>query len=140
LAATLGAHEIRGLATVFEQSLRDQDRVLARQQLTEIGDALDALLSAINMVFVDGVALDSERGQVADAASTAQPSPTTPIEQWLPRLKELLACGDTDARTLWESEKPGIGDQMPPSVVARVSAAIEGFDFDGALEAIDTRS
>ena len=136
LAATLGAHEIRGLATVFEQSLRDQDRVLARQQLTEIGDALDALLSAINMVFVDGMASDSERGQIADAASTAQTSPSTPIEQWLPRLKELLACGDTDARTLWETEKPGIGNQMPPSVVERVSAAIEGFDFDGALEGL----
>jgi two-component system, sensor histidine kinase and response regulator len=136
LAATLGAHEIRALATGLEQGLREQDWRLAQEQLTDIGDALEALLSAINMVFVEGTALDSALAPNDTVATPAQTPPATPIEQWLPRLKELLSCGDTDARTLWEAEKTGIGDQLPPPVVEEVSKAIERFDFEGALEGL----
>jgi len=133
LAATLGAHEIRTLATALEQCLHEKDLVLARQQLTDTGVALEALLSGVRVVFVDSDAMASESGPIATVPSPAQGPPSTPLEQWLPRLKELLASGDTDARTLWDAQQPGIGNQMPKSVVERISAAIEGFDFDGAL-------
>ena len=133
LAATLGAHEIRALATALEQCLHEKDLVLTRQQLTDTGVALEALLSEVRVFFVDSDAMASESGPIATVASPAQSPPSTPLEQWLPRLKELLASGDTDARTLWDAQKPGIGNQMPKSVVERISAAIEGFDFDGAL-------
>ncbi|MEO8542165.1 MAG: response regulator, partial [Betaproteobacteria bacterium] len=134
LAATLGAHEIRSLATVFEQRLRDKDLALARLQLTDTGIALESLLSAIRLVFVDTDAMGFDVKLMVGTDADAEPVRTiTPIDQWLPQFKQLLASGDTDARTMWETHKPTIGNQLPRSVVERISVAIEGFDFDGAL-------
>ncbi len=133
LAATLGAREVRSLATALESAIRDvTDPAQVRHHLAETGDALDALLGAIRLVYGDSDGLPqigTGAQPTSDADAGASP---IPITEWLPRFKALLASGDTDACTLWETQKSGIGNQLPTHVVERVSAAMEVFDFDGA--------
>jgi len=77
LAATLGAHEVRSLTTTLESSIRDGiDPAEVRQQLTDTGDTLDALLGAIRMVFVDTDGLpqhDSQSRPAPEASPDAAP-------------------------------------------------------------------
>ncbi len=141
LAATLGAHDVCGITIKLELSLRDSiDPVQVGQHLADTGDALEALLSAIRLRLSDTDVLPG-RGEEspAAAASNTGPSPI-PITDWLPGFKALLASGDTDACTLWETHKPAIGNQLPMSVIDRVSAAMEVFDFDLAGRELECES
>ena len=133
LAATLGAHEVRSRAAMLEQSLHENDQSLARQQLVEIGVALESLFRAIGSGYVHSDPTAFDFRTLATPDKSLHTLTTAPIDQWLPQLKDLLANGDTDARTLWDTQKSNIGDQMSGSVIDRVSAAIETFDFDEAL-------
>ncbi|HQZ04522.1 MAG TPA: response regulator [Burkholderiaceae bacterium] len=133
LAATLGAHEVRNLTAELELAVRADDAASARLRLVETDAALAPLIGAIHMVFKEldsmpAVAEPGARGAKGEASETR-----TPIADWLPQFKALLVSGDADARTLWETHKPHIGDQLPAEVIERVSVAMEGFDFDAAL-------
>jgi len=131
LAATLGAHEVRSLATTLESSLRDGvDPAKARQQLTDTGDALETLLGAIRLMFGDEDALPRRESELQITSEGNTGDPHIPITDWLPGFKALLASGDTDACTLWETHKSDIGRQLPTHVIEKVSAAMEVFDFD----------
>jgi two-component system sensor histidine kinase/response regulator len=132
LAATLGAHEVRNLTTQLDVALRAGDAATVRLQLAETGAALESLLSAIRMVFLEMDSMPADAGPDAPGAKTEAGQARIPIADWLPKLKALLASGDADAQTLWEAQKPYIGDQLPGDVVERVSVAMEGFDFDAA--------
>ncbi len=131
LAATLGAYEVRSLATALESSIRDGvDPAQVRQQLTDTGNALDSLLGAIREVFGEADGSPHRDAESRVVLEMAPSTSTIPIADWLPRFKALLAIGDTDACTMWESHRTDIGDQLPKNVIERVSAAMDVFDFD----------
>ena len=140
LAATLGAHEVRNLTTDLELALHADDGATVHRQLAETGAALEALLAAIRLVFDELDSTPVNAAQDAPAAMTVTDLVRLPIADWLPQLKALLSSGDAEARTLWETQKPYIGDQLPGEIVERVSVAMEGFDFDAALGELESMS
>jgi len=142
LAATLGAWDVRTLATGLEQAIRGKDLVFARQHLAQTGSSLDSLLSAVRIVFNDAEFALSDHAPEDDRyASTWQShGESAPISSWLPHLKALLAQGDAEALTYWRTRKLEIGKQMPDELIERMTAKIDGFDFDAALSLLDLQS
>jgi two-component system sensor histidine kinase/response regulator len=135
LAATLGAWEVRALTTGLEQAIRGRDLVFARQHLAQTGSSLDSVLSAVRIVFNDAeFALADHSPEDERYGPTWQPDgESAPIASWLPHLRALLEQGDAEALTYWRTRKLEIGKQMPEELIERMTAKIDGFDFDAAL-------
>ena len=142
LSATLGANQIRALATTLEQALVAQDMVAVRRGLDVTGAAVQKLVLDLRAY----LNTDEADQSISVESSASEPSPenlhtaTTQCSDWLPRLRELLQEGDNDARELWKSSQVEIGEQLPFQVIQHVSQALANFEFDAALRLLADHS
>ncbi len=135
VCATLGAHDVRDHAADLESALQLDDQSRIRTCLTATVNAVSVFVQALNEHFTaapqhETTAVDQTISATDDHAS---PTAIRPVSEWLPRLLVLLEQGDNEARELWWANRESIGTQLPQTRVQRVSVAMDGFDFDGAL-------
>ena len=127
LAATLGAPGLQARAAALAQAAKRQDAASA-VLLADVEVTLDALLEQLAQV-------------TAPAAPVAPPTQagelTMTSEEALDGLRELLEQSDAHATEWWQTHRRALRQGLPPAAMRAVGAAINGFDFDAALKALD---
>ncbi|MEO6409444.1 MAG: response regulator, partial [Burkholderiaceae bacterium] len=130
LAAGLGCGALATEAADLERATTAADGERARTRLARLEDVLEPLLSGLRDHFHPPGA-DSGAPR-ADAAP-----PAGALPDWLPRLRELLEQGDTDARELWSRHRDEIARWLPFQTAQRIALALDNFEFDAALSHLD---
>ncbi|MEO7150089.1 MAG: response regulator [Burkholderiaceae bacterium] len=126
LAAGLGCGALAAEAAELERTATARDSDDARSRLARLADVLEPLRRALHDYFVRPV-------DAAGAASADTAAPGGAPPRWLPRLRDLLEQGDTDARELWSAHRDEAAQWLPAQTVQRVERALDNFEFDVAL-------
>jgi HPt (histidine-containing phosphotransfer) domain-containing protein len=124
-AAMIEARPLRGAAQALEQILRKDGDPHA--SLTQLEEALGQVLRELDAA----AASPPPRRPVAPAASSVDQRDA------LARLAMLLDEGNGDAVDLVREAESALRAELGDEVYDRVAAAIESFDFDGALAMLE---
>jgi HPt (histidine-containing phosphotransfer) domain-containing protein len=124
-AAMIEARPLRGAAQALEQILRKDGDPHA--SLTQLEEALGQVLRELDA----GAASPPPARPVAPAASSVDQRDA------LARLAMLLDEGNGDAVDLVREAESALRAELGDEVYDRVAAAIESFDFDGALAMLE---
>jgi signal transduction histidine kinase/CheY-like chemotaxis protein len=138
-AAVRAAHSLKSVSGSL--GARDLSRAAADAEAalkagTEIGDVLDALAAHFRET-ADGLKQWIEREAAAGEGRAAGPGITN--EQWLEslrKLRALVAVNDATALEIWGDIEVRAGSTGGAKLAA-VHAALEAYDFETALSAID---
>jgi two-component system, sensor histidine kinase and response regulator len=135
LAASLGANEVQTRAAALEKAARSRDAALARDSLARTTECLSPLVSALRIHFaIDDIAESTaEQAGETIAGPSGADLGTAMLPDWLPRLRDLLQQGDTEATELWMAKQGEMARYLPSYVLQRISQALENFEFDAAL-------
>jgi two-component system, sensor histidine kinase and response regulator len=143
LGATFGAAALRSQAAVLERATLDPRTTPARLQaaLDELDLRLARVLSAIEQALAPPVAVAV--ASAAQAASSAERGPgrgpfPDPAVPDLRQLEQLLADSDSHAVAWWQANEAAVRAQLHPVRARRLAGALQRFDFDAALAALQT--
>ncbi|WP_051379018.1 hybrid sensor histidine kinase/response regulator [Derxia gummosa] len=128
LAGTLGATGLRREAVALEQAVALRDPASLRALLGRLESALAALLLALDPL------LAAERRQRAPPATPAPP----PTPAGILELTALLRDSDSRAIDWWQTHENGMRRYLTPLALRRIGNALAAFDFDAALDALET--
>jgi two-component system, sensor histidine kinase and response regulator len=145
LGATFGAAALRSQAAVLERATLDPRTTPARLQaaLDELDLRLARVLSAIEQALAPPVAVAVAVASTAQAASSAERDPgqgpfPDPAAPDLRQLEQLLADSDSHAVAWWQANEAVVRAQLHPVRARRLAGALQRFDFDAALAALQT--
>jgi signal transduction histidine kinase/DNA-binding response OmpR family regulator len=126
LAGTLGASTVSPLAGELETACKARQAEAAAAALAALTPPLTPLLTALRQHFAETAAASP-----APAGSEAGPAQ---LPDCLPRLRQLLGEGDSDAIDLWEKHQQEFARALSPQVAQRIGTALQNFEFDTALQ------
>lgn len=131
------AHTLKGLSGTFgagalgtSAAALESAAAHARQEdaaMTLLAD-LEAVFAPLLSALTTALSVSEESG-----AATVVGSERTGPPACLPRFKQLLAEGDSEASDVWEAYKTEFRGHLPPQTFDRIAVAIDNFDFDAAL-------
>ncbi len=125
LAATLGATTMAPLAGALETACKARQAEAAAAALAALRPQLTPLLAALHQYFAETTA--NNPTPASAAAGPAQ------LPDCLPRLRQLLGEGDSDAIDLWGKHQQEFARALSPQVAQRIGTALQNFEFDSAL-------
>ena len=131
LAGTIGAQVVRELALRLEGQAVARDAAAAGATLPEVEAVLGELVSELDLALVPSPSSDfaSLYGDLA-----------MPPDEALAGLRELLAQSDGQSSDWWHSHRRALRQVLSPPALRAVGLAIQEFDFDAALAAIQADS
>ncbi|MFZ3285457.1 MAG: Hpt domain-containing protein [Telluria sp.] len=126
-AGMIGAHRLHKQACALEQAIRTQAQS-EQGELDKLAPELDSVVQVLDLMLT----IDLAQGQTL-------PVPTRPLLEdpaLLAQLIDLLASGDGAAVDLLEASAASLRVILSETKFARVSAAANEFDFEGALRVL----
>ncbi len=128
LAATLGANNLPPLAGTLEAACKAHQAEAATAALRALTPLLTPLISALQRHFAQqqGATAPASPSQPADAGAPKA------LPDCLPRLRQLLNEGDSDAIDLWEAHHQEFAGTLSPQTMQRIGTALQNFEFDNA--------
>jgi hypothetical protein len=126
LAATVGAMPLRELALAVERPARARDAVGTAAALPALRQALAQLVAQVDE------ALATDAGETSGMGAL-----TLESESALAGLRELLEQSDGEAITWWQTHRASLRKALAPPAMRALGQAINAFDFDAALAALD---
>ncbi|MEG3639601.1 response regulator [Magnetococcus sp. PR-3] len=128
VAGNIAAQMLYQVAEKLETSLKEGDDIQAGLDLTEVSDQLSVVLTAI-------ASLDAE--QATDHVGTSTVDEQV-IQSELQRLRDLLEDDDSEATDAVEHLRTLLPEQsLASEPLKMIETAVDGYDFDEALEALD---
>lgn len=129
VAANLGMPRLAAAAGRWEATLPDgvaatPERVSLKQELGPLVVALERVLAAPRQS--DGGRTQSRPAGIASSH----------LPEWTLELQRLLREGDVAAQSLWHERGSELSATLAPQAHARLSRAMDDFDFDVALEVL----
>jgi two-component system, sensor histidine kinase and response regulator len=134
VSATAGAMALRDLAANLERQAKARDADAARSALVAVESSLSELITHLDQALHPQTdATDSTSfGELASDPSLAP-------EQALAGLRELLEQSDAMVIEWWQTHRRALRRTLSAPTLRAVGAAINSFDFDGALAALRAR-
>ena len=131
-AGSIGATALQAQAAALEQALHDRLPPVALEPLLQACSAqLDPLIAAL----VAWLAASQDADRPRLAAAPVEPTDPRALRAALQRIERLLADSDSAAEQAWDEQaallRPMLGAQW-----AAVDAALRGFDYEQALQAL----
>ena len=123
-AANVGAMQVAELAALAQQSARNGDANLAKYTLL-LADELESVTAG----------LDAHLPTNSPAAGTGETLDETVV---INRLKRLLEAGDLDANRFAAAHRHTLESMLGNSAYARMADAMHRFDFEAALDLLNT--
>ncbi|MEI6414343.1 MAG: response regulator [Pseudomonadota bacterium] len=130
LAGTIGANEVRLLASDLEAASLHQQGEAAVAILSALTPLLTPLITALQQYFAE------EPAAVIPITVTTM-GKTHTLPDCLPKLRQLLGEGDGDAIDLWEKHQEQFARVLSPEVVHRIGTALHNFEFNVAEMLLD---
>jgi two-component system, sensor histidine kinase and response regulator len=134
-AGTVGAQALREQALALEQAARGGDAEAATAALATLEPTLARLLLALTAARPSGGEGPEERGVDTAEADVLAIDGHAP-HQALQSLALLLADADSRAIDWWQQHGPRLAPQLEPVALRALNRALEQFDFDAALAAL----
>ena len=127
LAGNIGAADLMEIAQELERKLAAQDRTGLPGLLDRLGERLGEVL--------DGVAPLAQAEESKEDA--AQEIDEEALDRNIKVLREMLKERDFQAEKTWADLKPSLGERVRMEGVRDLQRALDQFDFDAALAALD---
>jgi signal transduction histidine kinase/CheY-like chemotaxis protein len=131
VAASLGAASVADAARRLEQALNR--KVASDDPLAAAEAKLRPLMRALAGCLAGETTGDQKAGAIA-ASHAAERLRDVP---WLAQLRTLLAEGDVAAQHLWAQKGDELMSVVPAHAWGQIRRAIESFEFEAALRALD---
>jgi two-component system, sensor histidine kinase and response regulator len=135
VASNMGAARLADAAAHLEHILRHGEA--AESEVDALERELEPLMKDLASFFPQADAGPVRLVPVSVAVSAEQRVTPKELPEWLDDLRQLLAEGDVEAQRLWETRARELGELLPMQTHARLSRALENFEFDVALEVLD---
>ena len=137
------AHSLQGLAgTIGALPLRERALQLERQALAGDARATAETLCVLEAMLGD---LVTQLDHAMEPATSQMPASefgelTMTPDEALSGLRELLEQSDAQVSDWWHSHRRALRQALPPPVMRSVGLSIQVFDFDAALQVLQTRT
>ncbi len=127
MTGMVGASALQSLSAALEKSCAERDSEAALAALALLAPRLNRMRNALQEFFA---------GEAGDQALPAEPAAALgaphPLPECLPRLRQLLREGDSEAVELWEAHGEQFARALSPRTLQRIGTALQNFEFDAA--------
>ncbi|MBF0382911.1 MAG: PAS domain S-box protein, partial [Magnetococcales bacterium] len=130
VAGNIGAKELQEVAATLEKAINDGDMGLVHSILPKVTENLDLVRGSIATLQADKTN-STQGGQELDMAA---------IKLDLEHLRELLEDDDAEATEVVEKLSGKLANSPLATSLRKIEKAVGGYDFDGALEHLETVS
>jgi len=131
LAGTLGALRLRERVLVLESEAKARDAERARDALSQVEACLGPLVEQLDL------ALRPDSPAQGGTAFGELAAPALDALDALDGLRALLEQSDAQAMEWWHAHRRALRSALPAPAFRALGIAINAFDFDAALSAID---